>query len=145
MVALALALLPGVATLIPAGLGYARGVALIERPVRHFMLPADLAAEDAWIWADMLSGTFWSYGKKPAFKMSFTVPETRALVYRFVFERGEPQYLVRDSAIVQELMQEVLRMGGQLEPRGEVAGHAYFLIHWPRGGPVSLPVHHAAW
>ena len=138
MVALALALLPGLVTLIPSGLAYVRGVAHIERSARHFVLPAELSAEHAWIWADLLSGTFWYYGQKPAFKIGFTIPETRALAYRFVFERGEPQYLVRDSTTMQEIMQEIIRMGGQLEPRGEVDGHPYFLIHWPREGPVSV-------
>ena len=140
MVALALALLPGLVTLIPAGLAYARGVTPIERPARHVVLPAELSAEHAWIWADLLSGTFWYYGNKPAFKIGSTVPETRALTYRFVFERGEPQYLVRDSPTMQEIMQEILQMGGTLEPRGEVDGYPYFLIHWPREGPVSVPV-----
>ena len=138
MVALALALLPGLVTLIPSGLAYVRGVAHIERSARHFVLPAELSAEHAWIWADLLSGTFWYYGQKPAFKIGFTIPETRALAYRFVFERGEPQYLVRDSTTMQEIMQEIIRMGAQLEPRGEVDGHPYFLIHWPREGPVSV-------
>ena len=144
MVALALALLPGLVTLIPAGLAYARGVTPIERPARHVVLPAELSAQHAWIWADLLSGTLWYYGNKPAFKIGFSVPETRALVFRFVFERGEPQYLVRDSTTMQEIMQEILQMGGTLEPRGEVDGYPYFLIHWPRGGPASVPVRDAA-
>ena len=114
-------------------------MAPIERPARHVVLPADLSADHAWIWADLLSGTFWYYGNKPAFKIGFTVPDTRALVYGFVFERGEPQYLVRDSATMQEIMQEISRMGGRLEPRGEVEGHPYFLIHWPKGGPDKHP------
>jgi len=107
------------------------------------VLPADLSAEHAWVWADLLSGTFWYYGNKPAFKIGFTVPDTRALVYGFVSERGEPQYLVRDSATMQEIMQEISHMGGRLEPRGEVEGHPYFLIHWPKGGPISTPLRDA--
>jgi hypothetical protein len=139
-VALVLALLPGIVTLIPAWGAYARYAAPIERPARHVVFPAELSVEQAWVWADLLSGTFWYYASKPAFKIGFAVPETRALAYRFVFERGEPQYLIRDSATMQEIMQEVSRMGGRLESRGEVDGHPYFLIHWPRGGPVSTPL-----
>jgi hypothetical protein len=143
-VALALALLPGLATLIPAGRAAARDVAPMERPVRHIAFPAELVAEQAWIWADLLSGTFWYYGNKPAFKIGFTDPETRAQAFRFVFEREEPQYLVRDSATMLEIMREISRMGGRLEPRGEMDGHPYFLIHWPGGGPVSASVRDAA-
>jgi hypothetical protein len=138
--ALALALVPGMATQVPAWLAYARGVTPIERPVRHFALPAELSAPQAWIWADLLSGTFWYYGNKPAFKIGFTDPETRMLVYRFVFERGEPQYHISDSATMQEIMREIVGMGGRLELRGEVDGQPYFLIHWPAGGPVTAPV-----
>jgi hypothetical protein len=143
-VALALALLPGMVALIPPWLAFARGVSPTERSARHFVLPAELSADRAWIWADLLSGTFWYYGHKPAFKIGFTVPETRALVYRFVFERQEPQYLVRDSASMQDIMREVAQMGGQLEPRGEIDGHPYFRIHWPTGGPVTTPGRGAA-
>jgi hypothetical protein len=139
-VALALALVPGMATVVPAWLAYARGVTPIERPVRQFVLPTELSATQAWIWADLLSGTFWYYGDKPAFKIGFTDPNTRTLVYRFVFERGDPQYLISDSATMQEIMREIVRLGGRLEPRGEVAGQPYFLIHWPAGGPVHAPV-----
>jgi hypothetical protein len=137
---LALALVPGMATVVPAWLAYARGVTPIERPVRQFVLPTELSATQAWIWADLLSGTFWYYGDKPAFKIGFTDPNTRTLVYRFVFERGDPQYLISDSATMQEIMREIVRLGGRLEPRGEVAGQPYFLIHWPAGGPVHAPV-----
>jgi hypothetical protein len=140
---LVLALLPGIATLTPAWIAYARSAAPIERPTRQLVFPAELSAEHAWVWADLLSGTFWYYGNKPAFKIGFTVPDTRALAYRFVFDRGEPQYLVRDSATMQEIMQEISHMGGRLEPRGEVVGHPYFLIHWPKGVPISTPLQDA--
>ena len=142
-VALALALFPGIATLKPAWVAYTRYAARVERPARHLVFPAELSAEHAWVWADFLSGTFWYYGNKPAFKIGFTVPDTRALAYRFVFDRGEPQYLVRDSTTMQEIMQEISHMGGRLEPRGEVDGHPYFLIHWPKGGPISTPMRDA--
>jgi hypothetical protein len=143
-VALALALLPGLATMKRAWKAYTRSTAPIERPVRHVALPTELAAEQAWVWADLLSGTIWYYGNKPAFKIGFSVPTIRAVAFRFVFEREEPQYLVRDSSTMQEIMQEIFSLGGKLELRGEVAGHPYFLIHWPRGGPVSVPVRDAA-
>jgi hypothetical protein len=83
----------------------------------------------------LLSGTLWYYAKKPAFKIMFTDPETRALVYRFVFERREPQYIIRDSPETQRLMNEISHMGGQLEPRGKVGAYPYFAISWPQDGP----------
>jgi hypothetical protein len=133
--ALALALLPGVVTLTRAWGSYGRDAAPLERPARHFVLPTELSQEQAWVWADLLTGTLGYYANKPAFKIGFTDTETRALAYRFVFERGEPQYVIRDSAGMQGIMDEISQMGGRLEPRGEVDGHPYFLLRWPRDGP----------
>jgi hypothetical protein len=101
------------------------------------MLPTELSLAHAWVWADLLSGTLWYYANKPAFKIGFSDSKTRWLAYRFVFERGEPQYLIRDSVVMQAIMDEISRMAGKLEPRGAVDGHPYFLIHWPEGGPAS--------
>jgi hypothetical protein len=137
--AVALALVPGMVTLIPTGLAFARGVVPIEKPVHQFVLPDELSVDHAWIWADLLSGTFWYYGRKPAFKIGFSIPEARALLYRFVFERGDSQYLVHDSPSMQDIMQEISHMGGRLERRGEVGGYPYFLILWPDSGPVYPP------
>lgn len=102
---------------------------------RPFLLPPELAEEHAWIWSDMLSGTLWYYNHKAAHKLQFTVPETRALVFEFVFRRGEPQYLIRDSDGMQNLLDEITALGGAFENRGEVDGYPYFLIHWPASGP----------
>jgi hypothetical protein len=143
-VALALALLPGVATLKRALVSYARYAAPLERPARHLRLPAELSEERAWIWADLLTGTLWYYANKPAFKIGFTDAETRALAYRFVFERGEPQYIIHDSAGMQPIMDEIVRMGGILEPRGEVDRQAYFFIRWPQEGPVGTALRKGA-
>jgi hypothetical protein len=142
--ALVLALLPGVATLKRAKSAYLRPVAPVERPARHFVLPAELSATHAWVWADILTGTLWYYASKPAFKIGFTDAATRALAYRYVFERGEPQYVIRDSAGMQSILDEISQMGGLIEPRGQVDGHPYFLIHWPPGGPARIPWRDAA-
>jgi hypothetical protein len=133
--ALALALFPGVATLTRAWRSYARYAAPLERPAHHFVLPTELSQEQAWVWADFLTGTLGYYANKPAFKVGFSDTETRALAYRFVFERGEPQYVIGDSAGMQGIMDEISQMGGMLELRGEVDGHPYFLLRWPREGP----------
>ena len=92
----------GGALLLFAHNAYQRSLRLyaapLERPAWHFMLPAELSEERAWIWADLLTGTLWYYANKPTFKIGFTDAKTRALAYRCVFERGEPQCIIRDSA-----------------------------------------------
>lgn len=102
---------------------------------RDFVLPAELADERAWIWSDMLSGTLWYYNRKPAHKIQFTGGETRALIFDYVFQRGEPQYVIHDDEGMQSLEDEIAKLGGKLEERGLVDGHPYFLIHWPPDGP----------
>jgi hypothetical protein len=87
-VALVLALFPGVAALKRSWFPTTRYAAPLERPARHFVLPTELSSEQAWVWADLLTGTLWYYANKPAFKVGFADPKTRALAYRFVYERG---------------------------------------------------------
>jgi hypothetical protein len=106
-------------------------------PVTHqpVVLPPDLADAHAWIWADLLTGTLWYYDRKAAFRVRFSNPEIRAMVYRYVQARGEPQYIIRDSEFIDEMMAEITRMGGTFEPRGRVDGQPYYLVHWPEEGP----------
>jgi hypothetical protein len=108
--------------------------AIAHTPV---VLPADLADDRAWVWADLLTGTLWYYDNKPAFKIQFTNPETRALIFKFVFDRGDRQYIVQDNDRMLQFMDEIIKAGGTLELRGKVDGQPYFLIHWPQGGPLS--------
>ncbi len=111
--------------------------AIAHNPV---VLPAELADDRAWVWADLLTGTLWYYDNKPAFKIQFTNPETRALIFKFVFDRGERQYIVQDSERMQQFMDEIIHRGGALELRGKVDGQPYFLIRWPLGGPLVKSV-----
>ena len=99
------------------------------------LLPAELADDKAWIWADFLTGTLWYYANKPAFKIHFTDDATRAMLFRFVFERGERQYLIQDSVDMPKYMAQIERMGGKLEMRGKIDGNPYFLVVWPSEGP----------
>jgi hypothetical protein len=108
-----------------------------EATPRQFVIPAELAEEHSWIWGDMLTGTLWYYGRIPAYKIQFTGPETRALLYEFVSSRGEKQFIIRDSPDMQSLEDEIVGLGGTLEWRGEVDGYSYFLIHWPPNGPLK--------
>ncbi len=133
---LMLALLPGI-TVAARALTQSEPPAQAESLPRSFALPAELLDARAWVYADLLTGTIWYYTKKPAYKIQFSNPETRAMLYKFAFERGEPQYLIQDSAEMLNYIEEIKRLGGTLEPRGKVDGQPYFLIHWPEGGPVS--------
>lgn len=135
-VALLLILAPGVAVLSRAWPirsklpGHAQ--AFTHPPI---LLPAELVDDKAWIWADLLTGPLWYYANKPAFKIQFTDEQTRALIFRYVFERGERQYLLQDSEQMKQYVAEIERLGGRLEPRGKIDGQPYFLIVWPNGGP----------
>lgn len=100
------------------------------------VVPAELTDARSWVWADLLTGTFWYYANKPAFKIQFTNPEMRAMIFRFVFDRGERQYIVQDSERMQKFMDEIVQLGGSLEERGKIDGHPYFLVKWPQGGPA---------
>jgi hypothetical protein len=99
-------------------------------------LPAELADQRSWLWADLLTGTLWYYHEKSAFKIQFSDPETRALVFRFVFDRGDQQYLIEDSERMPRYMDEIKELGGTLERRGEIDGAPYYLVHWPSAGPT---------
>ncbi len=139
--ALGLVLATGVATLNRAWSGRSHlptpPQAIAHTPV---VLPADLADERAWVWADLLTGTLWYYDNKPAFKIQFTNPETRARIFKFVFDRGDRQYIIQDNDRMLQFMDEIIKGGGTLELRGKVDGQPYFLIHWPQGGPLSRNV-----
>jgi hypothetical protein len=102
----------------------------IDRPALT-ELPAELADDQAWVWADELTGTFWYYVRKPAFKITFSSERNRAEIFRFVREREEPQYVVRDSPSMDVIMREIEALGGVLEPRGSVVGVPYFSVRWP--------------
>ena len=128
-----LALSPGLFAIQQAWSNYVPATA--ERSPRQFALPAELADDRAWVWAAELTGTLWYYARKPAHKINFTNSETRVMAYQFVLGRGEPQYIIRDSPVIQIMEDEIVKLGGTLEPRGEVDGFPYFLIHWPAGGP----------
>jgi hypothetical protein len=137
-VALALIFFPVAATLKRAwtqrDLGPVPQRATTHAPI---LLPAELVDDKAWVWADLLTGSLWYYANKPAFKIQFTDHETRAKMFRFVWERGERQYVLQDSEQMKVYMAEIEKLGGRLELRGKVDGQPYFLVVWPDGGPSS--------
>jgi hypothetical protein len=134
-VALALILWPVAATL--QRVWTQRDLGPVPRATTHapILLPAELVDDKAWIWADLLTGSLWYYANKPAFKIQFTDEETRAKMFKFVWERGERQYLIQDSEQMKVYIAEIEKLGGRLEMRGKVDGQPYFLVVWPDGGP----------
>jgi hypothetical protein len=137
-VALALILWPGAATLKRVWADRDIRPAP-ERSTTHapILLPSELVDNKAWIWADLLTGSLWYYANKPAFKIQFTDDETRAMLYKFVWDRGDRQYLIQDSEQMKTYIAEIERLGGRLEFRGKVDGQPYFLVVWPNGVPVN--------
>jgi hypothetical protein len=106
---------------------------VIARTHSPIVLPSELVDDKAWIWADLLTGSLWYYANKPAFKIQFTNQQTRAMIFRFVHERADRQYLLQDSEQMKVYMQEITNLGGRLEPRGKVDGQPYYLVVWPHG------------
>lgn len=135
-VALVLILWPGVATLQRVWSDRYTGPAP-ERARTHapILLPAELVDDKAWIWADLLTGSLWYYANKPAFKIQFTDEEMRARIWKFVYDRGERQYLIQDSEQMKQYIAEIEQLGGKLELRGKVDGQLYYLVTWPNGVP----------
>jgi hypothetical protein len=100
-------------------------------------LPSELMDEKAWVSADLFTGALWYYASKPAFKMHFTDEEVRKMLFRFVQERGEHLYVVRDSGLMITYLEEIERFGGKLEFRGLVGGQPFYLVTWPNGPAVA--------
>jgi len=134
LISLTLALMPGLISLALSWSNYVPPT--VERRPHQFALPSELADEHAWVWADLLSGSLWYYARKPAHKINFTSPDTRAMVFDFVRGRGEPQYIIRDGPDMERMQEEMVQSGARLEQRGEVDGYPFFLIHWPANGPA---------
>ena len=72
-----------------------------------------------WVFADLLTGPLWYYAGKPAYKITFTDAKTRALAYRFVFDRGEPQYVVNDCDAMRAVIAEIERHGRCSRTKGD--------------------------
>jgi hypothetical protein len=140
-VALLLILWPGVATIKDVWsnrfLDPAPKTASTHPPI---LLPAELVDDKAWVWADLLTGSLWYYANKPAFKIQFTDEEVRAMIFKFVYDRGERQYLIQDSEQMKTYVKEIEQLGGKLELRGKVDGQLYYLIQWPNGVPSQTTV-----
>jgi 4-amino-4-deoxy-L-arabinose transferase-like glycosyltransferase len=132
---LALALLPGLVTVERVWASPSVAYNVTEETYPDLIVPVELADKRAWVWSEGLSGTLWYYAEKPAYKFGWTNARTRSLAYRLAFERGEPQYIIRDRTDIEPLLAEVFQLGGVLETRGVIDGYPYYLIRWPEAGP----------
>jgi len=136
-VALVLILWPGLATFNRVWSNRVMGpVPVTASTHAPILLPSELVDDKAWIWADVLTGSLWYYANKPAFKIDKTDEEVRAMIFRWVFERGERQYLIQDSQQMEQYIREIEQLGGKLELRGKVDSQPYFLVVWPSSGPA---------
>jgi hypothetical protein len=133
----AMAFLPGLAALEIAWAARPQAPLSAEVSPHQVVLPPELTAPSAWVYADLMTGSLWYYAEKPSYKILFADGATRAQAYRFAFERGEPQYVIRDSEGMQSAIAEIERMGAILIPRGMVDNYPYFLVRWPATGPRS--------
>jgi hypothetical protein len=139
LLSMAVAFVPGLIALERAWPSRPRAPLSTDVPARQVVFPAELTDDRIWIFADMQTGPLWYYANQSSFKIRFTDPATRALVCRYVFERGEPLYVIRDCAEMQDVLEAIEQLGGILEPRGEADGCPYYLVHWPQRGPGQTP------
>ena len=111
-----------VAALNHRALGHLARAALERRddPPHVLAAPPALLEPGAWVWADLYSSSILFYTGHPAFKISFATPETRRLMYGWIKAKGDPQYLVDDSAQTRPLVAEARAAGWRLVPVGEV-------------------------
>jgi hypothetical protein len=110
-----------------------------EASAHQPQIPAELLGENVWIFGHDLTGTLWYYAEQTAHSPTRTNTKTRALVYRFICDRGDLQYVIRDNDEMDSILNEIQQMGGTLEPRGEVEGRPYYRVSWPQGGPEIEP------
>jgi hypothetical protein len=97
----------------------------------RMVLPAELADQQSWIWADKLSGTLSYYADRTAFKTPFSIPSVRLIAYSYIARRGEQQYMIVDTPTMKALLTEARMSGAVAELRGSIGYAPYYLIRWP--------------
>lgn len=77
-------------------------------PLPHkAVLPDEVRAKDAIVWADMTNGTAFYYEHKYAAKLNFTYPCMQDALLRAIAARGRPQYFVDDSRYISEIVRRL--------------------------------------
>jgi hypothetical protein len=128
-------LLPGLAHLvvacIPPNLRYT------DRAAEHDLaLPAALRAPNVWIYGERFTGTLWYYHGLHAQNPLQGTPQTRYLLYRFAFDRGEKQYLIYDVDSLEPIVAEARRLGATFPQVGHFDHRPVVEIVWPPAGPT---------
>jgi len=93
---------------------------LKDAPTTTLPVPDPMLGENAWIWADNYSGSIVYYTGHAAFKLPFSSPETRQMMYRWIQTKGYSQYMVVDSDDMKKIADETRAAGWQLSPAGTV-------------------------
>ncbi len=87
---------------------------------RTEVLPEELASPDAWLWSNVLSGSFWYYNQKPSYKIPFVDPDIRDNIIRALArDKRNRQFLVVDSPVIANMLNG---RGFKLEPSFEIYG-----------------------
>ena len=133
---------PGITTLVVAF--WPPSLVLTDRPSDHnITLPEPLANPSAWIYGDRTTGTLWSFHGIHAQNILDTTTRARYVLYRFAFDRHEPQYLIKDLGNYRDpaqdpytpLIQEAASMGATFHEVGHFDGSIVAEIQWPPDGP----------
>ena len=95
------------------------------------VVPASMLDPRAWIWADYLSSAIVYYTGHPSFKIPFSTPEMRRLMYAWVQAEGDPQYLIADSDYMKGFVDEARADGWRLTPVGELRDEVCYRMDRP--------------
>lgn len=105
-------------------------------PPHNLVLPQPLLQPNVWIYGERFTGTLWYYHEIHAQNPLQGTPQTRYLLYRFAFDRGEKQYLIYDVDTLKPVVQEAARAGATFPQVGTCDGRPIVEIVWPLRGPT---------
>lgn len=99
----------------------------------QFKVPNLLLDDATWILADVMSGTFYYFAAKPAFKVSVGSPRARRQFYQMIQKEGGRIFLLKDSKEMTRMMTELKEdLRAQITPSGDVNGYPLFEVSFPQ-------------
>lgn len=104
----------------------------LENPdtIPIIQLPAELVKPNAWLWADLYTGTVRYYTGKPAFKIVTNSSKLREQLYHFLAREGDTQYILNDSDGSENMLHEAEKLGAHLTARGKIGEYTYYRVDW---------------
>jgi len=102
-----------------------------EEPPFQFNVPAELLDAKAWIWADTYSSSIDYYTAHSSFKLPFSTPQMRKLMYAWIKSKGDSQYMIADSDGMKKLVGEAQALGWKLTYLGDLRGAPYYKMEMP--------------